>query len=247
MNIKRSQANKSVRLNINKSLASINCLVTGYDAFEHHKYNPSELIVNACPNEVLLPDAKTRVSLQRLVMPVCGEKAWPKLKKLLDSMSKNKRPCLIIMFGLAAVRTNVELERFALNIRDGNRKDNYGHVYHGEVIQAHAPDAIRTRAPIEKAITHLKGNGFPAQISNFANTYVCNEVYFQALSYFEKSRRKYCVSFVHLPLLESYGTALRKNGSKKTLHYAKGKRNQLEAMRQILLALVGFYSEHLLG
>jgi len=247
MKINRSQAKKAIRLNINKSLASINCLVTGYDAFEHHTYNPSELIVNACPDEVMLSDAKTRVSLQRLVMPVCGERAWPKLKKLLNRMSMNKKPCLIIMFGLAAVRTNVELERFALNIRDGNRKDNYGHVYHGEVVQAHAPDAIRTKAPIEKAIVYLKGKGFPAQISNFANTYVCNEVYFQALNYFEKSRTKHCLSFVHLPLPNTYGKTLQEHGSKKTLHFAKGKKNQLEAMRLILLALVEFYSEYLLG
>ncbi len=246
MKVSRSQANKDFRLNINKSLVPINCLVTGFDPFEDQPFNPSEAIVNMMPDSLMLSDTKVRINLNGLVMPTCGEKAWPILKAVLDDMTANKKPCLIVMLGLAASRNNVNLERFALNIRDGDRKDNYGHIYNGQIIEAKAPQAIRTDAPVEKALLCLKQKGLPAAISNFCNTYVCNEIYFRALRYFEKSRIKNCVGFVHLPLPKTYGKVLAKNGTKKTLHLAHGKKKQLEAMQLVLTTLVEFYSEILL-
>ena len=240
------QAKQDFRLNNNKSTERLNCLVTGFDPFEDNPFNPSEAIVNTLPASIILPGSKMPVSLNGLVLPVCGEKAWPILKDVLNDMTANKKPCVIVMLGLAATRKNINLERFALNILDGDRKDNYGHVYSGQIIEAAAPQAMKTNAPIEGALAYLKQKGLPAEISNFCNTYVCNEIYYLVLRYFEKSRIKNSVSFVHLPPLKIYGKMIAEKGNKKTLPLAYGKTKQLEAMRLVVTSLVQYYSEALL-
>ncbi len=246
MKTKPSQAKEAFRLNINKSGELVNCLVTGYDPFENQSFNPSQAIVNTSPESFILSGEKVKVSLNRLVLPVCGERAWPILEPVLDEMAASKKPCVIVMFGLAAMRQTVNLERFALNIMDGDRKDNCGHVYNGQIIELNGPQAARTKAPIEEAMAYLKQKGLPAEISNFCGTYVCNEVYFKLLRYFEKSRVKSSISFVHLPLPKVYGKALEQKGTKKTVHLAHGKKNQLEAMQLVLNNLVDFYCRAIL-
>jgi pyroglutamyl-peptidase len=246
MKIAQSQVKQEFRLNNNKSSGLLNCLVTGFDPFENQPFNPSEELVNNCPESVFLSGTNVRINLSSIVLPTCGEKAWTILEPILDEMRVNKKPCLIVMFGLAALRPNISLERFALNIRDGERKDNYGHVYNGQVIHGGAPEAMRTNAPIQEAVVYLGKKGLPADISNFCGTYVCNEIYYRVLSYFEKVRVKNCVNFVHLPLPKSYGKVLTEKGKKNTRELAHGKKKQLEAMQLVLTNLVEFYAEALL-
>ncbi len=246
MKTDRSQVKQDFRLNINKSTGLLNCLVTGYDPFEDQPFNPSEELVNNMPDSFSLSKNNVRINLSGLVLPTCGEMAWPILEPVLDEMTTNKKPCLILMLGLAALRKNITLERFALNILDGERKDNYGHVYSGQIIEAGAPQAIKTNAPIEEALAYLRKKGLPADISNFCGTYVCNEIYFQVLRYFEKTRIKNCISFVHLPLPKAYGQVLAQKGTKKTIQLARGKKKQLEAMQLILINLLEFYAKTLI-
>jgi pyroglutamyl-peptidase len=246
MKIAQSQVKQEFRLNNNKSSGLLNCLITGFDPFENQPFNPSEELVNNCSDSVFLSGKNVRINLSRLVLPTCGKKAWLILKPILDEMRANKKPCLVVMFGLAALRQNISLERFALNIKDGEKKDNYGHVYNGQVIDNDAPEAMKTNAPIREAVVYLRKKGLPADISNFCGTYVCNEIYYQVLRYFEKARIKNCVSFVHLPLPKSYGKVLVEKGKKNTQELAHGKKKQLEAMQLVLTNLVEFYADALL-
>src|SRR6202021_3451463 len=162
MKIAQSQVKQEFRLNNNKSSGLLNCLVTGFDPFENQPFNPSEELVNNCSDSVFLSGKNVRINLSRLVLPTCGEKAWPIMEPILDEMRANKKPCLIVMFGLAALRQNISLERFALNIKDGEKKDNYGHFYNGQVIDSGAPEAMKTNAPIQEAIVYLRKKGLPA-------------------------------------------------------------------------------------
>ncbi len=247
MNDSRSQAKQDNQLRVNKSLAPINCLVTGYDPFEDEAFNPSELIAQDMPAFVTLPATKTKIPLRSFVLPVCGKKAWPLMKSALDALKADGKPCVIVMMGLASMRKNICLERFALNIRDGNRKDNGGHLYSGQIIDTKAPEALRTNAPIEAVLKRLKTKGLPAEISNFCGAFVCNEIYFLAIDYLKKSRLPHLITFIHLPLPSNYGKILKQKGSKKLFPLSKGKKNQLAAMRSAVLTVVEFYGEFLIG
>jgi pyrrolidone-carboxylate peptidase len=140
----------------------------------------------------------------------------------------------------------IALERFALNIRDYRIKDNSGSMITGQKIHTNAPEAIRTKAPIEETLKYLHSQKFPAEISNFCGTFICNEIYFRALHYINKSKLPHLVSFVHVPLPRNYNKIIVRDGSKKLLPLAKKKDNQLAAMSKVVRAIVVFNCQFLL-
>jgi pyroglutamyl-peptidase len=246
MNKSRSQVKQYKPLKVDKLSTPVHCLITGFDAFEDHPFNPSEVIAQSMPAWLTLPANKIEVPVQKIVLPTSGQKSWTIMKSALRTITAARKPCVIIMLGLSGRAKNICLERFALNIRDGQTKDNAGDVYSGQTIDNGAPQALRTNTPLEEALKYLNRQQLPAEISNFCGTFVCNEIYFRTLHYFGKSRLPHLITFVHLPLPSSYGKALAEKGSKKILPLSKGKKNQLSAMRLAITALAQFNCQFLI-
>ena len=98
---------------------------------------------------------------------------------------------------------------------------------------------------VEKLLKHLHSQGYSAVISNYCETFVCNEIYFRILFYFCNSKVPTLVSFVHLPLPKSYGKALKENGSKKTIHLANNKSNQMAAMQAVVQSIIKYNCQSL--
>jgi len=242
MAVKKSKSLKT------KKTANISCLVTGFDPFFGQPFNPSEVIAQSMPAELTLAGGKIKVPVKHLVLPVVGGEAWRKLKPVLKKMNANKQICVVIQLGLAGKRNNINLERFALNIRDDIRPDNKNRLVHNERLVKSAPEAYRTKAPIEDSLKRLSQKGLPAEISNFAGTFICNDVYFHTLHYFEekKSRQPYSAVFIHLPLPEIYGKTIKEKGTTKTKLFSKGKDKQMAAILEAVKTVAGFNCEYLL-
>jgi pyrrolidone-carboxylate peptidase len=124
MNKSRSQVKQYKRLKVDKSSTPVHCLITGFDAFEDQPFNTSEVIVQAMPAWLTLPASKMAVPVQNLVLPTSGQKAWTIMQSALRNVKAGGKPCVIIMLGLSGRARNIDLERFALNIRDGQTKYN---------------------------------------------------------------------------------------------------------------------------
>ncbi|HEY9786259.1 MAG TPA: pyroglutamyl-peptidase I [Candidatus Obscuribacterales bacterium] len=181
-------------------------LITGFDAFDKHRSNPSELLVGTL-SETLTEKGKDSVIIETLVLPTCCNKAWSKLRRRLNSA--NGDYSTIIMTGLAHTRTKLSLERFALNIRDYRVKDNGGHQFDDVKIERRGPDALRTIAPLAVLKAALNRKGFPCDISNHAGTFICNEIYYRALFHQLQVGSDAPVLFVHIPLPRTYLRTLR--------------------------------------
>jgi pyroglutamyl-peptidase len=194
------QAKQAKQLKVSKSSTPLSCLITGFDAFEAHPFNPSEVVVRSIPEKLLLGHRKTIIPIQRTVLPTIGNKAWTLMRSALRKIDATNKPCVIIMLGLASKRKEITLERFSLNIRDALIKDNAGHSYSGQTIDKKAPAALRTNAPLEKIRKYLKSKRINVEISNFCGSFVCNEIYFRTLNQFKKSRMPHLIMFIHLPL-----------------------------------------------
>lgn len=112
------------------------------------------------------------------------------------------RPDLVIALGQAP-RSEVCLERVALNIMHSAKPDNDGFMPRTLRIVAGAPDGLFTPVPVDALCAQLQQRGFQCRVSNTAGTYVCNYVYFNLL--WEKVCRRRgalarCpVLFVHVP------------------------------------------------
>lgn len=197
-------------------------LVTGFDAFDKLKSNPSQTIVETLGGSIKLPGSKGEIFVDTMVLPTCC-KAWTKLKRQLDA--NRGIYGAIILTGVAAKRDKISLERFALNIRDYRIEDNGGHRHLDEAIVKAAPDALRTDLPLAAISSKLTKTGAPCEISNHAGTFICNEMYFKCLLYQQEEPSPSPVLFVHLPLPKTYSTTLK---SLKTP--SKTKRSGLEVM-----------------
>ena len=188
-------------------------LVAGFDAFDDLDANPSQTIVETLGASIKLPGRKDEVLLDTLVLPTCCNKAWGKLKRMMDA-NKNEYSA-VILTGVAAKREKISLERFALNIRDYRIKDNGGHQYLDELIEKDAPDALKTSLSVATMSKALAKNGVVCDVSNHAATFICYDVYYKALANQEKLKHPAQVLFVHLPLPKTYAKQYKAQKTKR--------------------------------
>lgn len=118
--------------------------------------------------------------------------------QLLQEIEKVK-PDAVISMGLAGGRYKITPERIAINCNDGD-SDNQGYTPRGEKIFVDGQDGIFTTLPINKMIERLTEACLPAEISNSAGTYLCNNVMYHGLYYFSQRNQSDIPSgFIHIP------------------------------------------------
>ncbi len=170
-------------------------MITGFDSFGKFTFNPSQRIAESLPEEFKIPRTNVLVEVDTLVLPTCCKKSW---RAIRNQLSKNQYKFLI-MIGLASGRSRISLERYALNIRDYGIPDNDGHRYDGTPIYKGESEALKTNLSLTDLRRVLRGKNFPTEVSNFAGSFICNEVYYHALRYKEETGALNSVLFVHVP------------------------------------------------
>ena len=102
----------------------------------------------------------------------------------------------VIHLGQAPGASNIRLEAVAINaggaIADGG-------AYLDRLV-ASAPEAYRSRMPLERWMKRLHEQSIPASISYHAGTYLCNAVMFLSHHWYAQAGQPIPVGFVHLPL-----------------------------------------------
>lgn len=107
------------------------------------------------------------------------------------------KPQIIISLGLAGGRFKITPERIAINIKDGEA-DNDGYTPVDESIYDDGVDTYITNLPIRNMVNRLCKEGFPAEISNTAGTYLCNNIMYEGLVY-AKQDKEVRAGFIHIP------------------------------------------------
>ncbi len=123
--------------------------------------------------------------------------AFSELKESIDTFN----PHWIIGLG-TSTRPRVCVEEIALNRIDSPKPDNGGTVFRHQKISpiSSSPLSLSTRADVKKILSTLKNSGVPATISYFADTFVCNWIYYKILEHLQKKKSKSVCVFIHVPL-----------------------------------------------
>jgi pyroglutamyl-peptidase len=164
-------------------------LVTGFEPFGEHEVNPSQLLVEALAGE---PGVATAV------LPVSYARAADELARAVRAAE----PDVVVCFGLAERRTEVSVERFALNLDDAESADNDG-VVSAAAIDPDGPAAYRSTLPVDGLVAALRGEGIPAGASRDAGGYLCNHVFYALMALLERERPGARGGFVHVPPLDA--------------------------------------------
>ncbi|PEL07778.1 pyroglutamyl-peptidase I [Bacillus sp. AFS017336] len=164
-------------------------LLTGFEPFLNFSINPTEEIVKELDGQVI-----GSFKIIGKVLPVDFINAGNELLNLFDTYN----PSAVVSLGLAGGRSKITPERIAINCNDG-AADNKGNKYVNAKIDLEGPDGLFSTLPIQKIVDVLNEHHLPAEISNSAGAYLCNNVMYQMLNELQKLRKQIPSGFIHIP------------------------------------------------
>lgn len=162
-------------------------LLTGFEPFLQFKINPTDEIVKALNGREI-----GEYQIVGHTLPVDFTESERQILALIEEV----KPDAVISLGLAAGRFKVTPERIAINVKDG-AADNKGVVLQDVAVDTTGDDAYFTTLPIRAMVDALKANQLPAEISNSAGTYLCNNVMYSVLKNWDVDNK--LAGFIHLP------------------------------------------------
>ena len=166
-------------------------LVSGFKPFLNEKINPSEMLVKKLVEEYSSP------GLHTVILAVEFEKSFVQLKAEIEKYN----PEYIVMFGQAAGRQKINLEKIGLNWNQTLSPDESGFTPAVGSIYVGKELAYMSKFPIDELFHFLEKEKVEATISFSAGTYVCNNLYYKVLEAFPNKKSL----FVHVPLLPEQG------------------------------------------
>ena len=165
-------------------------LLSGFEAFGGDAINPSWQIAEALHGECI--DGFT-------VQAACIPCAFGDALDALDRMLAAAAPSLVLALGQAAGRSELSIERVAINIDDARIPDNLGRQPVDTPVIAGAPAAYFSNLPIKAMVAALRQAGIPAGVSQTAGTFVCNHLFYGLMHRLQR-RAGVRGGFMHVPL-----------------------------------------------
>lgn len=165
-------------------------IITGFEPFSGASSNPSQLVINE-----LKHSSFANVELITAVLPVEYELASEQLLKLISE----NNPEMVIALGQAEGRTEISIERIAINLADAKIADNGGDLKLNQEIYPNGAPGYFTTLPIIELIEKLRSSGFKASQSLSAGSFVCNYIFYQMQKTLSNTSVK--SGFIHLPLV----------------------------------------------
>ncbi len=164
-------------------------LITGFEPFGGETVNPSWQAVERLPEQI-----RGR-KVEKLLLPVTyGSSA----QKLLEEI-RRLEPEMVLCVGQAGGRAAVTVERTGINWAEASLADNDGYTALGETLEASGWDGYFSTLPLNPIVEAIRKKGIPAQISESAGTYVCNQLLYRLLHFLRESDRKILGGFIHIP------------------------------------------------
>jgi len=162
-------------------------VVTGFEPFGPEPINPSQEIV------------KTLIEQDTALLCEVLSTEYDYAEKRICQLMDEHNPALVLMLGLAESAPKIRMERIALNIDDASIPDNGGDLRRGLPIIKGAPLALQTGLDLTATQAKLNAIGHDVAISNHAGAYICNHIFYTALSHAAKKGLKTQCLFVHVP------------------------------------------------
>ncbi len=166
-------------------------LLTGFEPFGGETINPSWEVARRLDGASI---AGLRVVARQLPCRF-GDAA-----EALGQALRACRPAVVLALGQAGGRSDVSVERVAINVDDARIPDNAGAQPVDAPVAPGGPAAYFSTLPIKAIVAGLRAQGVPASVSQTAGTFVCNHVFY-ALMHALRDRPTVRAGFVHLPLL----------------------------------------------
>lgn len=168
----------------------MNILLTGFEPFGGEAINPSWEVARSLHGHVI-----AGATVHARCLPTTFGGAPRALAEAIAVV----RPELVIALGLASGRSEISIERVAINLIDARIADNAGQRPQDVPVRSGAPAAYFSTLPIKAMRNGLRAAGHPAGLSLSAGAFVCNQVFFELQHLLAERGLK--SGFIHLPAL----------------------------------------------
>ena len=164
-------------------------LLTGFEPFLEYTVNPTMRIAEKLDGEQI-----NEYHVISRILPVDFNRSGELILQWIEEL----KPDAVVSLGLAAGRYKITPERVALNVKDGDA-DNEGYQPVDEPISAQGPAAYLSTLPVRSMTQALLQAGLPAEISNTAGAYLCNNIMYEGLHYAATNKPEMLSGFIHIP------------------------------------------------
>ena len=166
-------------------------LLTGFEPFDQDLVNPSWEAVRQLDGVQLGDDVQ--IVARRL--PCAFATAGDYLAQLIAELS----PVMVIATGLGPGRSDISIERVAINVNDARIPDNLGAQPIDTAVVVGGPAAYFTTLPIKAMVKAVREAGLAASVSQTAGTFVCNQVFYRLQHLLAGTAVR--SGFIHVPAL----------------------------------------------
>jgi len=167
-------------------------LLTGFEPFGGEKINPSALAVNEFSG-AKINDVEIFTAVVPVIHKKCVEKTLELIKKL--------EPKAVLNVGQAGGRTDITVEKVAINVLDYRIPDNEGNQPKFLKITEDGPDAYFATIPAEEIVNTIIKNNIPASLSYTAGTFCCNELFYGVSHYLRTNKQDVVNGYIHIPFI----------------------------------------------
>ncbi len=174
-------------------------LVTGFDPFGGEAINPAWESVKRLADA---SSADYKIVVRQI--PTVFDRS---LEHLYAAIEETK-PDLVLCIGQAGGRTDITVERVAINVNDARIPDNEGKQPIDTPVVQGGPAAYWSSLPIKAIVKELRENGVPASVSQTAGTFVCNHLFYGLMHAIATKHPSIRGGFIHIPYLPEQAARL---------------------------------------
>ncbi|MDY7532206.1 pyroglutamyl-peptidase I [Pseudomonas sp. Bout1] len=166
-------------------------LLTGFEPFDHDLINPSWEAVRLLDGVQLDTDVRIVAGQLPCAFATAGE--------CLAELLAEHRPQMVIATGLGPGRSDISIERVAINLNDARIPDNRGEQPIDTDVVPGGPAAYFSTLPAKAMVKAVREAGIGACVSQTAGTFVCNQVFYLLQHALAGSAVR--SGFIHVPWL----------------------------------------------
>ena len=148
-----------------------NVLLTGFEPFDKAAVNPSWEAVRQLDGVTLSEGVK--------IVARCLPCAFATAAETLLQLINELQPAMVIATGLGPGRSDISIERVAINVNDARIPDNLGAQPIDTAVVEGGPAAYFSTLPIKGMVKAVREAGIAASVSQTAGTFVCNQVFYR--------------------------------------------------------------------
>ncbi|MBC7414137.1 MAG: pyroglutamyl-peptidase I [Herminiimonas sp.] len=175
-------------------------LLTGFEPFNRERINPAWEAVQA-----LAGWHTETFDVEAIQLPCVFGRAHDELAAAITRHA----PDIVIAVGQAGGRSEICVERVAINIDDAPIPDNAGTQPVDRAIVTAGPAAYFSTLPIKAIVHAIRGGGIPASVSQTAGTFVCNHLFYALMDQLAQPGAPSGArgGFIHVPYLPRQAAA----------------------------------------